>query len=33
MIFHLNESSMENILSFEEVANIAGVRIKMDNSK
>ena len=31
--FHINESSMANILSFTEVANIGGVRIKMYKSK
>ena len=31
--FHINESSMANILSFAEVSNIAGVHIKMDTSK
>ena len=31
--FHINESFMEKILSFAEVANIAGLHIKMDTSK
>ena len=30
---HINDSSMENILSFAEVANIAGFHIKMYTSK
>ena len=33
MKFHINESSMENILYFVEVAHIAVVHIKMDTSK
>ena len=33
MKVHINESSMANILPFAEVANIAGVHIKMDMSK
>ena len=33
MIVHINESSVANLLSFAEVANIAGVHIKMDTSK
>ena len=33
MKVHINESSMVNILSFAEVANIAGVHIKMYMSK
>ena len=33
MKFHINESSMVNIISFVEVTNIAGVHIKMDKSK
>ena len=33
MKVHINESSMENILSFLEVANITGVHIKMDTGK
>ena len=33
MTFHINESSMENILSFAEVVNIEGVDIKMDTLK
>ena len=32
MKFHINESSMENILYFSEVANISGVHIKMEMS-
>ena len=30
---HIHESAMENILYFEEVANIMGVHIKMETSK
>ena len=33
MKFHINESSMANILYFAEVDNIAGVHIMMDTSK
>ena len=33
MTVHINESSMANILYFEEVANIAGVHIKMGISR
>ena len=33
MKVQINESSMANTLSFAEVANIAGVHIKMDTSK
>ena len=33
MIVHMNESSMVNILFFSELANIAGMHIKMDTSK
>ena len=33
MTFHINKSSVANILSFSEVANIAGVHMKMDISK
>ena len=33
MKFYINESSIANILSIAEVANIAGVHIKMDTSK
>ena len=33
MTIHMNESFMENILSFAEVAKIVGVHIKMDTSK
>ena len=33
MTVHINESPMANILSLAEVANIAGVHIKMDTSK
>ena len=33
MKVHTNESSMVNILSFADVANIAGVHINMDTSK
>ena len=33
MKFHINESSMANIIYFEEVTNISGVHIKMDTSK
>ena len=33
MTVHINESSMENILSFSEVAKIVGVHINMDTSK
>ena len=33
MTVHINESSMANILSFAEVANIAGVHIKMGTLK
>ena len=33
MTFHMNESSVANILSFVEVAYIAGVHINMDTSK
>ena len=33
MTVHINESYMENILSFAEVANIAGFHIKMYTSK
>ena len=33
MKVHINESSMANILPFAEVANMAGVHIKMDMSK
>ena len=33
MTLHMNESSVANILSFVEVAYIAGVHINMDTSK
>ena len=33
MKFHFNELSMEKILSFAEVANIAGVHINLDTPK
>ena len=33
MKVHINESSMENILSFAEIDKIAGVHIKMEMSK
>ena len=33
MSVHINKSSMVDILSFSEVANIVGVHIKMDTSK
>ena len=33
MTFNINESSMTNILSFEEVANIVGVQIMTDTSR
>ena len=33
MKFHINESSMVNIISFVEVTNIAGVHINLDTSK